>query len=620
MVIVGAEAIATSPWPDDERVTRSASAAEAVAFVDGLSAIADLGDRFHPEAVEYFVHAFEARPDAAAAYADCTELTEAGSLPVLRPAWNPDLALSTRYTGDPFVVTADTLRTVQAAGWTPGLDEFSRHDLMLRVSERPCPVLHIPAGLCYRSDPLPAATKAAVAAAQASLKRSGRASWSCAAAAVVPGAAELLPAFDSHPAASIVIPTAAAPGADGRPLIERCLDSLAATDWPNTETILVAGDECRLSPAELAALAGAAHPEARVVRRPRGPFNFSEAVNCGALAARGTLLLLLNDDTEVTDPGWLARMAVHAMAEGVGAVGARLLFADGTIQHTGLLVDDGRWFHPFAGWVPDEADRRGWGTARTVCAVTGACLMTRRSDFLALGGLSPLLPLTFNDVDYCLRLAEAGLRTVVEPAATLVHHESSTRPPVMEAWEQNRFDSRWGQVIDPWYHPGYVRPRDPAAPRRDADHMLPSAAPAIRTPRTSEVRREFNRVHSVRPRPLAATRTAGWPRLLRRARRAASRADTVANMPIPKIDAELTPSGRADPVASNDPDVLRREVLRLRDALAGAHAMNVPLRARVVELEKIEADRTRCERLFGNPVVRSAIAATRPVRRLLPGR
>jgi len=230
-------------------------------------------------------------------------------------------------------------------------------------------VLHIPAGLCYLNDPLPA-PEAAVAAAQASLGRSDRASWSCAAPGAVPGTAELLPAFDSYPAASIVIPTAAAPGADGRPLIERCLDSLAATDWPNTETILVVGDECRLSPAELAELAGAAHPEARVVRRPRGAFNFSDAVNCGALAARGTLLVLLNDDTEVTDPGWLARMAVHAMAEGVGAVGARLLFADGTIQHTGLLVDDGQWFHPFAGWAPDDADRRAQpdgrqGSART---------------------------------------------------------------------------------------------------------------------------------------------------------------------------------------------------------------------------------------------------------------
>ena len=713
LVVVGPGVSASSRWSDARLTARPSASEAASSATEGLVAIVDGRVRLHPEAVAWFAAAFESRPEAVAAYADSTERVSGRLRSVLRPAWNPELALSTRYTGDPFVVTASALAAAREAGWSPGLDEFSRYDLMLQIAEQPGRILHIGAALSHRdhprttdpktahsahtqgetntahtqnetntahtqnethtahtqnethtahtqdetntADPADARATAAVAAVQACLDRTGRA----AAAKAVPGASGCVvrrPAFGRPPAASVVVPTAAAPDAEGRPLIERCLKSLASTRWPELETILVTGDECLASRAEMASLAEAAGPPARVIRRPAGPFNFSTAVNCGALAARGPLLVLLNDDTELADPLWLARLAVHAVDQGVGAVGPRLLYADGTIQNTGFVLEETRPLHPFAGWDPAEADRRGWGSARTVTAVTGACLMTRRREFLAAGGFTELLPLAFNDIDFCLRLARTGLRTVLEPAAALVHHESQTRSPTVEGWEWNRFARRWGRIADPWYHPGYARPGDPDDPHRDAEHEPPARPPMDAAPRTAEIRRGFRRAARAELPPPAAPvedrtqpgepRTAapveggaqaGEPRtaapgkggaqagkpVAQGGRPADTGSDSVTGMASPHPDRPSAPESSAesaDPIDSDDPQVLRQEILRLRDALGGARARNSPLEARVAELEELEADRTRLERLLGSPAVRFAIAASRPIRRRLRSR
>ncbi|MEZ5165574.1 MAG: hypothetical protein R2695_03435 [Acidimicrobiales bacterium] len=151
-------------------------------------------------------------------------------------------------------------------------------------------------------------------------------------------------------------------------------------------------------------------------------------------------------------------------------------YPDGTIQHDGIVIDDARPLHPFRG-----SARRGHVAVRRRCggdvAVTGGCLMARRADLLGLGGFSVAFPLSFNDVDLCVRMRRAGWRVVVEPAAHLVHHETS-RSPHIDAAEWDRWIARWGAMEDPWYHPGYRRPDDPRALHRNADHLDPG--PALR--------------------------------------------------------------------------------------------------------------------------------------------
>ncbi len=618
LALIGEAAPATL----EGRLERHASASDAVEAVtgsgnttEGFVAIADLDDRLHPDAVEAFTAAFRAYPEAVAAFADSTEMVHGRQQPVLRPAWNPDLLRSTRYTGDPFVVTTTMLLAAGAAGWDPGLGEVHRYDLALRVSEQGGPVLHLGAALSHRDRPCPTDSAIAAVAVQAHLDRTGRP----ARASPGPRAGTVVcdPDFDDPPSASIIIPTAAAADPNGRPWIEHCLASLADTQWPDVETILVVGDECRR---DLTALAAAATPPARVVRSPGGPFNFSTAVNCGALAARGRLLVLLNDDTEILDPSWLARLAVHASDDGVGAVGARLLYPDMTIQHIGIVFDDARPLHPFMGLTTTEAAQRGWGVARTVTAVTGACLMTRRREFLAVGSMGARLPIAYNDVDFCLRLARTGKRTVIEPAATLTHHESRTRRPHAELWEWHRFVGRWGDVVDPWYHPGYVRPRDPADPRRDVDHELPAEPPMNAEPRMAEVE---PRVHVGAWGGLRGPGLSSNPTRLHLEQRGSTPV-SVAPVTTSGIDVETVPDGE-DPIDSNEPDRLRHEILRLRDGLGGANAVNAALMTRVAELgvQAVEmrntlADyekMTRFEKKVTRSVVRAMAAVSRLFRR-----
>ena len=124
---------------------------------------------------------------------------------------------------------------------------------------------------------------------------------------------------------------------------------------------------------------------------------------------------------------------------------------------------------------------------REMAAVTGACLLARRADLLAVGGLNEGLPFNFNDVDLCFKFLRRGQRVVFNPEAMLVHHEGASREPVTHDWEWDRFVHRWA-VVDPWYHPAFLRPDDPGDRRRNADHLLPGTVPEAGELRTAVVR------------------------------------------------------------------------------------------------------------------------------------
>ncbi|SFG19816.1 Glycosyltransferase, GT2 family [Novosphingobium sp. CF614] len=259
------------------------------------------------------------------------------------------------------------------------------------------------------------------------------------------------------PLVSVLVPTR-----NRLNLLRTCIKGLARTDYPDMEVIIV--DNGSDDPATLAwldALDPACH---RVLRAP-GPFNFSTLNNRAAHEACGQLLCLLNNDIEVLSPDWLAIMAAHALRPEVGAVGARLLYPDGRIQHAGVVLGVGggaahahRLLHP-----DEEGYFRRHALPQFVSAVTAACLVVQRARFEAVGGLDEAnFAVAFNDVDLCMRLNARGWQSLYEPRATLVHHESVSRgldrDPVGAArlaGELAALKARWNtdEVVDPYHHP-----------------------------------------------------------------------------------------------------------------------------------------------------------------------
>jgi len=271
--------------------------------------------------------------------------------------------------------------------------------------------------------------------------------------------------IEGQPLVSVIIPTdgrVAQTPAGPRDLPLACVRSIVEkTDYARYEIVLV--DNGRISP-ELRAYVEAEPRIRRVVYESSGPFNFAAKVNFCARHASGEHLLLLNDDTEVIAPEWMRAMLEFSQQPDVGAVGARLLFPDGRLQHMGVVLGiGGGACHIFSGHPGHSPGYFGsaW-VIRNYSAVTGACCMTRRDVFESLGGFDERFATDFNDVDYCLRVRAQGLRIVATPFAKLYHFEGATfgsREHVVNPAEIAALSERWGGVIahDPYYNPNLTR-------------------------------------------------------------------------------------------------------------------------------------------------------------------
>jgi GT2 family glycosyltransferase len=220
---------------------------------------------------------------------------------------------------------------------------------------------------------------------------------------------------------SIIIPTR-----DGR-LLQRCIDSvLDFTIYPDFEVVVI--DNSSRTYGTLAWLQG--HDDRLTVLRDERPFNYAALNNFAVARTEGEIVCLLNDDTEVTSGEWLTEMVSQLVQPGVGAVGAKLLYDDGRIQHAGVILGVGG----VAGHAHRSSDRVSMGyfgnlqLAHRVSAVTAACIAVRREAWEQVKGMDEInLPVAFNDVDLCLRLREAGWEIVWTPHAQLLHHESISR-------------------------------------------------------------------------------------------------------------------------------------------------------------------------------------------------
>ena len=267
------------------------------------------------------------------------------------------------------------------------------------------------------------------------------------------------PLPDPLPLVSIVIPTR-----DRKDLLEACINSLhRATSYRNKEVIILDNDS--VEPQTKAYFASLAQrPDVRIVPAP-GPFNYSRLVNLGASHARGEFLMTLNNDIEAFEPDWLHELVCQASRPGVGLVGCLLLYPDRSVQHAGVIVGlSGVAGHMYADAAPDDPGYAGRiYVTQDLSAVTGACQVMRRALFERLGGLDERhLAVAYNDIDFCLRVREAGLRVIYTPHARLLHHHSASRGSDIRVdrlasftWEREYMRTRWADVIfdDPFFNP-----------------------------------------------------------------------------------------------------------------------------------------------------------------------
>lgn len=422
-----------------------------------LAAI-EAGDRLRPHTLYLLALECEADPDVALIYADEDVADGAGRArrdPKFKPDWSAELLSAPDLLGG---IVAIRRSAVVAAGAYRDGSRLAGYDLLLRVAETidPLSVRHVPRVLYHRkaeTNAVPGELLRRILGEH--VARLGEA----AEVQITAGFTRIAYSVADPPLVSVIVPTR-----DHAALLRRCVAGLLdATDYPRIEVLIVDNDS--MDPATHRVLRGLAEDSrVRVLPYPH-PFNYAAMNNYAVPQARGEVVALLNNDIAIRHPGWLREMVAHALRPDVGAVGAKLFYADGTIQHAGVVTGmTGIAGHPFrhcAGQADGPHARLK--RVQAVSCVTAACMVLRRAVYEAAGGLDEVnLPVSYNDVDFCLRLRARGYRIVWTPHAELDHLESVTRgrddnPENIERAERE-YDymlRRWGAVLgrDPFYSP-----------------------------------------------------------------------------------------------------------------------------------------------------------------------
>lgn len=430
----------------------------------------DHDDELHPLALYYVAELIGKDPQAALIYSDEDKITvdDHRYEPYFKCDFNYDLFLGQNMISHFGVYRTSVLR--QIGGFRKGLEGSQDYDLALRVLEAvgPNAIRHIPRVLYHwrvlpestasSADAKPYAVIAASRAVQEHLTRSHIDAQVLSAdnASMYQRVVYALP--EAHPPVEIIIPTRDAAG-----LVKQCVDSIRnLTTYRNyLITIVDNGSE----KPETFELFKSYESDTRIrIVRDDSPFNYSAINNRVALVSNAEFVCLLNNDIEVITPDWLSELVSIAMQDNVGAVGAKLLYPDDTIQHAGVFLGmgglAGHGHKHLPRYAPGYFNRAVLRNA--VSAVTAACLVIRTSIYREVQGLDEGLVVAFNDVDFCLRVREAGYRNVWTPFAELYHHESASRgyedtPEKMARFvkEIDFVKQRWGSALwsDPFYSP-----------------------------------------------------------------------------------------------------------------------------------------------------------------------
>jgi len=270
-----------------------------------------------------------------------------------------------------------------------------------------------------------------------------------------------------EPLVSLLIPTR-----DKVEFLEACVRSiLTRSNYHTFEVIIL--DNGSVETATLDFLDRIQKEDARVRVLPwREPFNFSAINNYGVRQARGALIGLVNNDIEVISPGWLTEMVSHALRPEIGCVGAKLYYPDDTIQHAGVITGLGGVAGHSHKYFPRAAPGYFYRLklVQNFSAVTGACMLVRKSVYEQAGGLDETgLGVAFNDVDFCLKVRELGYRNLWTPYAELYHHESKSRGTENTPDKVERFNGealfmqrKWKDMLrrDPCYSPNLTLARE----------------------------------------------------------------------------------------------------------------------------------------------------------------
>jgi len=434
-------------------------------------ALLDHDDLLPHDALLHVAAAIVAHPSAGFLYTDEDKIDDTGRRfdPQFKGDWSPEMALTHNYTHHLSVIRRNVIQ--KAGGLRPDFNGAQDIDLFLRcfelIDDRD--ILHVPfIGYHWRAHAESTATRgdqkgylfdaARRGIAEAVARRGLRAE------PVLPEFArnyalclhqlKWAPVILRDTPVTIVIPTK-----NRADLLRTCLDSIARTT-PKESVKVIVVDDASTDPealAYLSTLPARSDLRCEVIRSPAKPegFNYSKLVNLGSERADTPLLLHLNNDVEALTPGWLEDMAGWLSLAKVGIVGAKLLYPDNTVNHAGISLsrEDGLAHVLFE---KEPADDLGTlflpHAARNVAAVTGACLLTRTDLYRKLQGFDEeKLAVAYNDVDFCLRAAAAGYRTVFTPQAVLRHVGSASRGNTYAEREHVEYLSRHGDYRDPYH-------------------------------------------------------------------------------------------------------------------------------------------------------------------------
>jgi len=446
----------------------SAASNSALALATGeWVTLLDHDDLLSEHALFWVADAINRDPAVRLIYSDEDKLDLAGERfgPYFKCDWNVDLFYSHNLISHLGVYRADLLREI--GGFRQGFEGSQDYDLALRCIELIAPkqIHHIPRVLYHwrthtksTAQSGDAKPYALLAGERALNEHFQRQSVNAVSKLIGHGYRTRFALPDIVPLVSLIIPTR-----NGYHLVRRCVESiLKKTTYLNYEILIV--DNGSDDPATLQYFQELqSETRVRVIRDDRA-FNYSALNNDAVKRARGELVGLINNDIEATSQEWLSEMVSHALRPGVGAVGARLWYPNNTLQHGGVILGMGG----VASHSHKHLPRHQYGyfgradLVQSFSAVTAACLLIRKEIYEAVGGFNEKLQSAFNDVDFCLRVREAGYRNVWTPYAELYHHESATRGVENTAEKQDRFAEevkyimqRWGSLLlnDPAYSP-----------------------------------------------------------------------------------------------------------------------------------------------------------------------
>lgn len=423
--------------------------------------VLEAGSILTPLALSKFAHALQEseRPDIL--YGDQDRLTPHGDRtePWLKPCWDREMLLSQDYVSSCYAISTKLAREVLNSNQISPL--VPRYDLLLTASaDQKVRVQHVPwvmTSLQKNAKPEDTAARIDVISQHLGTKVDS----------VLPGSYSSVKVQwklpSPAPMVSIIVPTR-----DKVELLRACVTSiLTLTDYPNFEIIVInnnSEEEETISYLEELKL----QCSLRVLDYNL-PYNYSAINNFAAYHALGDFLCLLNNDTEVISSEWLAEMVRHAARPHVGAVGAKLLYEDRSIQHAGVVIGMGNAAGHAHRFLPnnDPGYFAQAHIARSATAVTAACLVVAKTKYTEVGGLDEKdLSIAYNDVDFCLKLRAAGYTNIYTPEAVLYHHESKSRGSDFSSDNLERYmkelttlQERWNtkKCVDPTHHPALDR-------------------------------------------------------------------------------------------------------------------------------------------------------------------